>query len=95
MDKWPDHDPDAVLDYGRLWSPWLGTDTIVSSIWLIIADEDDEVPVAEESSSHTATTTTIWLQGGTPGKRYTVTNRITTAGGRTNDRSVRISCKER
>lgn len=37
--------------------------------------------------SNTPTRTTVWLSGGIAGQSYTVNNRITTSGGRTNDRS--------
>lgn len=96
--KWPDHDPDAVLDYGRLWSAWLNGDTIATSDWIINADADDLSPVTELAKSHSATTTTLWLQGGTPGKKYTIVNHITTNSSpipRENDRSISIKCKER
>lgn len=96
-EKWANpHDPNAVLDYGRNWAAWLGVDTIDTSIWIIAPEtEGDENPVVEEASSNTATTTTLWLSGGTPGNKYAITNRITTAGERTDDRTAILTCKER
>lgn len=41
------------------------------------------------------TVTTVWLMGGTSGQVYTVTNRITTNQGRTDDRSLTILVEER
>jgi hypothetical protein len=82
-------DPDAVLDYKIDWSAWLGTDTITASQWL---SEDEALVIDSEEASDTETV--VWLSGGEIRKRHLVTNRITTADGRTNDRSIRISIKE-
>lgn len=83
-------DPDAVLDWEIDWSAWLDTgETIVTSTW-IVPDG-----LTQDSDSSTGTTATVWLAGGTVGTRYTVTNRITTSAGRTDDRSIRISVQDR
>lgn len=81
-------DPDSVLDYLIDWTAWLDTDTIATSTW-IVPDG-----ITKASDSHTATTTTIWLSGGTAGTGYPITNRITTAGGRTDDRTIRVRVVE-
>lgn len=84
-------DPDSTLDYGNDWSAWLtdaGDDTIATSVW-IVPDG-----ITKASDSHTTTTTTIWLTGGTLGTRYNVVNRITTTQGRTEDRTLRIGITE-
>jgi hypothetical protein len=82
-------DPDAVLDYKIDWSAWLDTDTITDSQWL---SEDEALVIDSEEFNDTETV--VWLSGGEIRKRHLVTNRITTAGGRTNDRSIRIAIKE-
>lgn len=82
-------DPDAVLDYIIDWSDWLDSDTINTSSWII------ETGIAEDSNSNTTTTATIWLSGGTVNNEYTVTNRIETVGGRTDDRSIIIYVREK
>lgn len=82
-------DPDAVLDYQINWAPYLGADTISTSTW-IVPDG-----ITEVTNTNTATTTTIWLSGGTVGSRYALTNRITTSNGRTDDRSITIRIVER
>lgn len=82
-------DPESVLDYQIDWSTWLGSDTIASSSWVI------PTGITEDSDSNTTTTATVWLSGGTAGTTYTVTNRIVTAGGRTEDRSLTIKCYDR
>jgi hypothetical protein len=82
-------DPDALLDYGFNWATWLSTDTISTSTWYVPDD------LTNESDGETTTATTIWLSGGTRGVTYTVTNRITTAGGRTDERSFQIRVTDR
>lgn len=76
--------PDAVLDYTLDWSSWLlpTLDVIVGVVW-ISSGEADVV-----SSSHTSTTATAFISGGVVDTTETVTCRVTTAGGRTDDRSI-------
>ena len=82
-------DPDAVLDYAVDWLRWLAGDEIATSVWI--------VPDGLTRVSDAATTTkaTVWLSGGTAGQSYTLTNRITTTGGRTEDRSFILKLEER
>jgi hypothetical protein len=89
MAQWPTKDPDAILDYQVDWSKWLGADTIETSIWLVPAG------LTKTSAGNTPTTATIWLGGGVDGESYTLTNRITTAEGRTDDRSVTLLVAEK
>lgn len=82
-------DPDAVLDYQIDWSKWLPSgDTITASSW----DADSGITV--DTSSFTATSTTVWLSGGTNLTTYSVTNHITTDDGREDDRTITIAVKE-
>jgi hypothetical protein len=82
-------DPAAVLDYQIDWSSWLGVDTITSSSWTA------STGLTVDSDSNTTTTATVWVSGGTAGTTYQLTNRITTAGGRTDERTISISCQDR
>ena len=82
-------DPDATIDYGMDWTLWLSGDTITSSSWT--AAPGLEV----DSSSHGDSETTVWLSGGVVGEEYKITNRIVTAGGRTDDRTILLSVDER
>lgn len=85
--RW-EKDSDDVLDYEIDWTAWLDGDTIAGSTW-IVADG-----ITKDSDTHTDATTTIWLSGGTTGASYRLTNRITTAGGRTKDRSRYIFVRD-
>jgi len=82
-------DPHAVLDYTIDWTRWLAGDQIAASEWLVPSG------LTKLADSKTATLATVWLSGGTAGESYAVTNRITTTGGRTEDRSFNIRAEER
>lgn len=86
---WPTKDPDEVLDYQIDWSARLNSDTISTSVWTV----PDGITGATQSN--TTTSTTLWLSGGTDGSSYDILNRITTAGGRTMDQTVRIAIAEK
>ena len=82
-------DPNAVLDYTIDWTRWLAGDQVATSEWL------PSTGLTKMADTKTASSATVWLSGGTAGQSYTVTNRITTTGGRTEDRSVTIRVEER
>lgn len=81
-------DPDSTEDYPFFWAPELDGDTISTSTFLLPDG------LTEVSTSNTTTTTTIFLSGGDSGRTYRVTNRVTTAGGRTWDKTIRILVNE-
>lgn len=83
-------DPSAELPYGFDWSDWLGEDLIQTSTWIVPAGLTQPKPPSKDN-----TTTTVWLGGGDVGSCYTVTNEITTAGDRTDQRSFRVIITER
>lgn len=68
--------PNEVRDYSHDWSAFLGEDTIVTSDVTVDG-------VTLDSDTNTDTTVTFWLSGGTADTLATITNTITTAGGRT------------
>ena len=82
-------DPNEVLDYTIDWEEWLDSDTISTSNWTVATG------ITQDSASNTATTATIWLSGGTASIRYTATNRIVTAAGRTADRTIYLDILDR
>jgi hypothetical protein len=83
-------DPNATLDYRIDWSEWLtDDDQILSSIWNV------DIGITEHNAIFTDTSTKIWLTGGINLKAYNATNRIVTACGRTDDRTIKIICKEK
>ncbi len=84
MLSWPPKDPDEYLDYGIDWSARVGSDQIVGSDW------DIPDPLVGSVFEATNTFTSLWLAGGEVGKTYTITNHVTTAGGRLMDQSVKL-----
>jgi len=84
--RWPDKDPDDVLDYSVDWSAPLAldADAISSSSWIVPSG------LTRLSDTWNQTATVIWLSGGTAGESYLLTNRIVTTGGRTRDQSVQL-----
>lgn len=82
-------DPNDILDYTMDWSSWLGgVDTITSSTFTIPSGLTSVV------DTHGSSTATVWLSGGIVGQSYTVTNQISTLGGRTVERSFQIVCQD-
>lgn len=88
--SWPPKDPDEVLDYQIDWSERLNGDTISTSTWTISGTDS---LLVEDSNEISGDLSIVWLSAGTLGKKYTLTNRITTAAGRTMDQSVNLRIK--
>lgn len=84
-------DPAAVLDYTWDWSEWLGEiDTI--TVHQVTADTG----ITVDSDTHTATTVTAWLSGGgVVGTHHDVVCQVMTADNRIDERTIRITIKER
>lgn len=84
-------DPAATLDYTIDWSQWLDNDTIATSGWVV----ESGITIVPGSETNTTTTTTLFLRDGTAGDSYTITNSISTAGGRIDERSFKIQVRNR
>ena len=93
MIRFTEKDPSDIRDYSFDWTRVLATadpdDTIATSTWTIPAG------LTKDSEANTTTTTRVWVRGGTAGENYTVTNRVTTAGGRTLERSALLPVRDR
>ena len=84
-------DPDATLDYQFDWgSEWLGTDTIATSTFSVSPNS-----ITIETTTNTTTTATVWLSGGAAGTVYSIKNRVVTASGRVDERTIKLKIKER
>lgn len=90
MLTWPAKDPDEILDYQVDWVNRLAGDTIVTSLYFV-----GEGTVIIDSDDFTTTVTTVFLSGGLTGETNIVTNRVTTAGLRTMDQSVKLKIKDK
>jgi len=83
-------DPSAVLDFTLDWSSWLASgETISTSTWTV------PTGLTKDSSSNTATATTVWLSGGTAGQFYPYVNRIVTSQARTDERTIVVGVRDR
>lgn len=82
-------DPDSTLDYKIDWEDWLNGDTISTSSWTA------QTGLTVESDTRTTMSATVVVSGGTAGQNYTVTNEITTSGGLTDQRSIKLFVRQR
>ena len=84
-------DPDSIIDYGRNWGDnpetgakgFLGpSEEIVTSEWFITSDTEDPptllIAAAGTGISDDLKSTSVFLEGGTAGIYYKLTNRIVT-----------------
>ena len=85
-------DPGAKLDYSIDWGEWMPDgDALASATWTPTG-----VTVASSPApSFSGNVATVWLEGGTDGDDATVTCRITTTGGRIDERTIGIRLRER
>lgn len=81
-------DPNSTIDFAIDWNQWLVNDVVTASSW--------EVPAAFtiQSEGVTENVTRAFLTGGVANLDYTITNRITTSGGRIEDRSVLVQVRQ-
>ena len=85
-------DPDAVLDYAFDWTAkaWLQSGEVIASHVVTV-----ETGLVKDRDAESDGVVTVWLSGGTAGKSYTVACKIVTDLGRTDERSIGITCSER
>lgn len=83
-------DPDARLEYRIDWADWLAGDRIVTSVWDKAAGD-----ITLDGPTILGLITSIWIQGGRVGNTYAVRNCITTALGRTDDRTLYLTIVQR
>jgi len=82
-------DPDSTEDYPFNWAPELDGDTISTVSWSLPDG------LTQVSTSNTTTVATIFVSGGSEGQFYRIRCRITTAGGRTWDRTAVLEVAQR
>lgn len=79
-------DPNARLDWGMDWTPWLEGDEISTSTWAA-----DAPAITLEDPGIQAGQTFVWVSGGALGGAYRITNQITTVAGRVAERTIHIT----
>ncbi len=75
---------DAKLEYEVDWGDWLDGDTIISSSWVVPSG------ITILSESNTTTIAKAKLGGGTIGQSYQPVNKIITAAGLEDERTITI-----
>jgi hypothetical protein len=88
-------DPDETLDYACDWAVFLADggspgDTIQTSLWSV-----DPAGPALSGASAAGAVTRVFLSGALAGQVYRLTNTITTALGRSVERSWTLRCENR
>jgi len=86
-------DPGAEVDFAFDWAPWLGDAVIVASEWAVTPSAPGGVSAA--APAMTAKRTQALLSGGEPGRIYHVTNRVTLADGRRDERTLTVRVETR
>lgn len=82
-------DPDAVIDYPFDWSDWLETGDTIQTVTVTVSSG-----LTKDSVTFTTSAVIVWVSGGTAGSVYTIACRIVTAGGRTDERTIRVLVRE-
>jgi hypothetical protein len=101
--KWPNKDPDEILDFSVDWSRWLGTATISSVVWYV--DNSSGVKTAitagntvngiqNVAQTISGDVATINLGLGTNNTEYKFTCSITDSVGNVVERVIRLRVKE-
>lgn len=84
MLKWPTKNVSDALDYTLDWAAQLNAgDTIDTSVWELLSDDNPDELLVLGATSKTSTTTTVRLSAGTAGATYYLLNTIVTVGGST------------
>ena len=74
--KWPDKDPEEILDYPLDWTDWLGTvpPAVIDTVSVTqdgTSDPGGLSDVTVDSQSVATPNVVAWLSGGTAGEKYT------------------------
>lgn len=91
IQKWEaPKDPEEIRDYGINWAPDIGNRTIVGSVWSVVSGS-----VAIQIDSHTDTTTTVRLTGGTADETCSLLNHVTLSNGEEYEMTCKLSVKSK
>jgi hypothetical protein len=95
-------DADAILDYTFPWTDWLDGDTIDSAAITIadsptmeLASDQDHAAIPAAGYVISGGSVVVWLKGGEVRDRAAVSCLITTAAGRTDERTFYVRVVEK
>lgn len=83
-------DPAAILDYFMDWTAWLAGDTLTDSLWTATGS----TTVVLSAPAVVGTITSVWVEGGDAGELVDLTNHVVTAGGREDERLLRLILRD-
>lgn len=102
--KWPDKDPDEILDYSVDWSRFLGSDSVAAANWFILNASGEKEALSDAQVVNGLQFVTGTISGqvatarfslGTVGVRYSVVCRIITSQGLQYERTIFLRVKEK
>lgn len=85
-------DPGATLDYQFDWADWLSDGDLIDGHDVTVGSGLTKVSSAIDPD---ATSVTVWLSGGSARSTVPVVCRVTTVGGRVDERTMTIRVEER
>lgn len=89
--RWNPKDPQETVDYRHDWATELDAgDTIATSEWELIG-----AGVSQTTATNTTTAAVVWVSGGVAGEEALLVNTVTTAGGRTFQRTSVLPIQQR
>jgi hypothetical protein len=92
-------DPHATLDFAFDWndttSPWLATGETITTYTITAQEGITLETVAPHAQSQASGKVTFWLSGGTAETTYTIACKIVTSASRTDERTMRVTVKDR
>lgn len=103
--RWPNKDPDEILDYSIDWSRFLGEGVSIATVQWFVDDDNGNKNLLEEgqvvngiqnvSTTKTDTVATINLGLGNNSKEYKFHCRITDTTGSTAERTIKLRIRNR
>ena len=86
-------DPASRVSYAIDWLPYLGGETIADSIWTVDPAEIGGIEAGDQRREQARTAAS--LSGGTVGRVYRVSNRVTLSDGSIDERAIWLRVEER
>lgn len=87
-----DKDPDALLDYGFNWGPWLTDGDTIDNLTVTVPAG----LIKDRAETFTPEgIVVVWLRGGTVGQAYRVVFNVHTTQGRDDERSLILRITDR
>ena len=104
--RWPNKDPDEILDYSVDWSRFLGAGTISSVVWYVNNASGVKTVITPTGTVNTLRSTsqtissdnktaTIYLAGGTNNVQYTIFCQISDNTGNIAERSIKLKVRDK